>query len=59
MEMKSSTTDTRVVSVKIPKTLYLEFRAYAGRSEQTNGEIIAKALELLLAEQDNNPGVIP
>lgn len=55
MELKSATTDLRVVSVKIPKTLYLEVRAFAGRSEQTNGEIVAKALELLLAEQNNEP----
>lgn len=45
------TADVRVISVKIPRAIFRQMRSYAGRSEQTNAEVITRALVMLLAEE--------
>lgn len=40
----------RVISVKVPETLFREVRSFAGRADMTNAEVVTQALRLLLSE---------
>jgi hypothetical protein len=44
---------TRVLNVRVPEDLFLEIRARAGRTDRTNGEIVAEALRCLLGRSDS------
>lgn len=43
--------DFRVISVKVPETLFREVRSFAGRADMTNAEVVAQALRLLFSHQ--------
>lgn len=44
--------DFRVISVKVPETLFREVRSFAGRADMTNAEVVAQALRLLLSQEE-------